>query len=105
MSDDDQEFQALIQRLREGDAEAARTVYERYGEDIIRVVRRRLSRKLRSKFDSLDFVQDVWASFFARRPPENIFASPEALFAFLARVAQHKVIEATRQRLQTQKYN
>src|SRR5262249_46024260 len=101
----DQEFNALLQRLRAGDEEAARFLLARYGPHILRVVRRRLDRKLRSKFDSLDFMQDVWASFFAQRPPENAFASPQALFAFLATLARNTVVEAVRQRFVGKKYN
>ena len=60
---------------------------------------------MRSKFDSQDFVQAVWVSFFANVPTISRFDSPDALVAFLIRVASNKVIEECRRRLQGQKYN
>jgi RNA polymerase sigma factor (sigma-70 family) len=98
-------FKALMDRVREGSPEASRELYDRYGHHILHVVRRKLHSKLRPKFDSLDFVQDVWASFFAAEPREQRFESPSALAAFLAQVARNKVAEAFRTRLQRQKFN
>ena len=65
MTDANDEFRALMQRLREGSDEAAWQLVEQYGEPIRRAVRRALSARLRPQFDSLDFVQLVWSSFFA----------------------------------------
>jgi RNA polymerase sigma factor (sigma-70 family) len=98
------DFTDLMQRVRAGSQEAARSLVEQYGDHILRVVRRRLHRKLRSKFDSLDFQQDVWASFFADQP-QKTFERPEALAAFLAKLARNKVLMAVRQRCRLQKYN
>jgi RNA polymerase sigma factor (sigma-70 family) len=105
MSDTQQEFQLLMQRVRNGSDQAARELLERYADHIFRVVRRRLHKKLRTKFDSSDFVQAVWASFFARIPQHHSFDHPQALIAFLATLAQNKVIEVVRQRFGTQKYD
>jgi len=96
-----QVFRTLMQRAFEGSAEAAQELMAKYGEFIIRAVRKRLSYKLRPRFDSIDFVQDVWASFY--RGSERDFESPEHLIAFLTRVAQNKVIDAARGGLQTLK--
>src|SRR5205823_2591469 len=87
-------FRALMQRALEGSTEAAKELETKYRDYIIRAVRQRLSRDLRPKFDSIDFVQDVWASFY--RAPAREFESPEHFIAFLTRVAQNKVIDATR---------
>jgi RNA polymerase sigma factor (sigma-70 family) len=72
---------------------------------VLRVVRRRLSKALRPKFDSQDFVQAVWASFFAFQPERYTFSCPEELVSFLQGLARNKVIEAVRERLALQKYN
>ena len=69
------EFALLMQSVREGSQEAARTLFERYGPHIRRVVRRKLHQKLRPQFDSVDFVQDVWASFFAQQGRQASFES------------------------------
>jgi RNA polymerase sigma-70 factor (ECF subfamily) len=94
-------FRALMQRAQEGSTEAAKELEATYGEYIIRAVRRRLSRLLRPRFDSIDFVQDVWASFY--RGSDRDFESPEHLIAFLTRVAQNKVIDAARGGIEAQK--
>jgi RNA polymerase sigma factor (sigma-70 family) len=99
------EFKDLMQRVRDGSEDAARELLDRYGDHILRVVRRKLHRELRSKFDSVDFVQAVWASFFADVPQRGNFDQPQALIAFLVTLAQNKVIEVVRQRMKTQKYN
>ena len=105
MAEDLQEFRELMERLQGGSEEAARELFERYGPHIIRVVRRRLDKKLRPKFDSADFLQSVWASFFAGRGKKPTFDRPEALVAFLVSLARNKVVDKFRQRVHTQKYN
>src|SRR6266852_4102522 len=98
-------FQDLLQRARECCDESARELVERYGPHILRVVRRRLNKKLRSKFDSVDFVQAVWASFFALPMDRLQFERPQQLVDFLMGLARNKVVDAVRQRLETQKYD
>jgi RNA polymerase sigma factor (sigma-70 family) len=58
---------------------------------------------LRSQFDSLDFSQDAWASFF-HIPPERInFKTPQELLAFLSCLAHHKLIDQQRRQQRTLK--
>lgn len=101
---DTQDFPGLIRRVQSGCSQAARELHELYGPHVERTVRRYLHQKLRSKFDSTDFVQDVWASFFVEAP-EKRFETPQELVAFLTRMARNKVAEAVRTRMQRQKYN
>jgi RNA polymerase sigma-70 factor (ECF subfamily) len=68
-------------------------------------VRRRLHQRFRSKFDSLDFVQDVWASFFADISENYAFEGPDDLAKFLTALAQAKVAREVRARMQRQKHN
>lgn len=104
MGPHEQEFQQLLTEIGAGSQEAARKFLDKYGPYILRVIRRRLSRKLRSKFDSDDFMQDVWASFFSQSPPAELFAGPDALMAYLANMARNKVAGAFRQRVDGQRY-
>jgi RNA polymerase sigma factor (sigma-70 family) len=99
------EFRVLIEEVRSGSHDAAWELVNRYGDDVQRFVRRSLNRQLRAKFDSLDFVQIVWGSFF--RNPEQLreMERPEQLIAFLATLAKFKVLTEVRRRLQTQKYD
>jgi len=102
---DDSEFRDLMRRVREGSEEAAWTLVERYGEMIRRAVRRALNQRLRSKFDSSDFVQLVWSSFFRIGCQPGHFERPEELVAFLVTVARNKVGMEVRRLLQTEKCN
>ena len=55
----DDEFGLLLEQAQSGSQDAMCQLIERYAPYIVRVVRRKLSRAIRSKFDSLDFVQAV----------------------------------------------
>ncbi len=101
----DETFRNLIRRVREGSEEAAWDLVNQYGESIRRAVRRALNEKLRSKFDSLDFVQIVWNSFFHARGKLDRFDHPEELAAYLTTMAKNKVGMEIRRRLMTEKYN
>ena len=99
------DFETLLARVREGDQGAAWTVVELYGPHILRAVRRKLNSELRSKFDSQDFVQAVWASFFADKTKVDDIDSPAQLIGLLGAIAKHKIIDQLRKRMRTQKYN
>lgn len=100
----EREFRELLTQIAAGSQEAARTFFDQYGPHILQVVRRRLNRRLRTKFDSEDFMQDVWASFFRHMPPPGIFSSKQAFMAYLATMASNKVVETVRQRQQGKRY-
>jgi DNA-directed RNA polymerase specialized sigma24 family protein len=97
--DADTRFEALIRRCRSGSAAAIRELLDAYGPYVLRVVRRRLSPQLRRVFDSQDFFQDVWHSFFQRFPHRLNFSSPKALQVFLGKMANNKVVDACRRGL------
>src|SRR5438552_15619942 len=105
MADHPPSFQTLLERLRAGSSDAPHELLDRYGAHVLRVIRHRLDRRLRQEFDSLDFFQDVWKSFFEAPPPGRAFDRPEAFIAYLAQMAQHKVVDACRRRLLTQKHD
>lgn len=90
------ELEAFIRRIRSGDESAARELLARYEAQVRLVVRRQLPRILRSRFDSLDFLQSVWGSFFRQMQAGSAFEQPQALVAFLAQVARNKVIDEFR---------
>jgi RNA polymerase sigma-70 factor (ECF subfamily) len=102
MSDQATQFRTLIQQVQQGSHEAARQLADAYGPHVRRYVHRTLSRDLRSQYDSLDFVQLVWASFF--HEPEDLpeIDSPAQLISYLVGMAQHKLLDE-RRRLHAQK--
>jgi RNA polymerase sigma-70 factor (ECF subfamily) len=99
MADSANEFELLMERVRTGCPDASREVFDRYSDAVRRVVRRALHVKLRRQYDSIDFLQSVWASFFQVPPERYTFATQEALVGFLSRLAVNKVVEATRRHL------
>lgn len=97
--DVDDDLAGFLARIREGDQDAARDLLNRYEAEVRLVVRRQLPRLLRSRFDSLDFLQSVWGSFFRRVRAANgpfDFDDSRHLVAFLARAAKNKVIDEYR---------
>ena len=99
-------FADLVGRAARGDEEAVRALLDEFEEDVRLAVRRRLPRALRAQFDSADFCQLVWASFFAGdRIDPSQFESPRHLMAFLDGVVWNKVHEEYRRRTRTRKYD
>jgi RNA polymerase sigma-70 factor (ECF subfamily) len=98
------EFELLIDRMRAGSEDAAQEIFDKYSDHILRIVRRRLHPRLRGQYDSVDFLQSVWASFFHTPTLNRQFHSPEELISFLARIAYTKVVMAYRRRLGTDKH-
>jgi RNA polymerase sigma-70 factor (ECF subfamily) len=94
---DQGELRSFLARIRAGDELAARELVAHYEAQVRLVVRRQLPKLLRSRFDSLDFLQSVWATFFRRlRAGPDKFEDPRFLVTFLAQVAKHKVIDQYR---------
>ena len=89
----------VIERIRKGDEDAARELLLHFEPHVRRVVRRRLPVVMRSKFDSMDFVQSVWGDFFPKLVKGEIdFDSPQRLARFLTIVAKAKVTTEFRRR-------
>jgi RNA polymerase sigma-70 factor (ECF subfamily) len=105
MRDLPSEFAELMERVHDGSQDAAWQLLEKYGPHVKRYVRRSLNQEMRSKFDSLDFVQVVWASFFREPDRFRRIESPTALLAYLASLARNKVVGETRRRMKSVKNN
>lgn len=99
------DFVRLMAGLRAAEPWAAEELCRAYAPILRAIVRRRLHPDLRTHFDSLDFVQDVWASFLAVPRERFNFDTSDALRQFLTQVALNKVGETYRQRFCTEKRN
>jgi RNA polymerase sigma factor (sigma-70 family) len=94
---------SLLKRVQREEPGAAEEFVARYGRHILRTVRRYLHPKLRARFDSQDFVQAVWTSFFADVGHfENNFQMGD-IAAYLAIIARNKTVEEMRGHLWTRK--
>jgi RNA polymerase sigma-70 factor (ECF subfamily) len=103
---DDEDFVDLIARAQSGDEAAVGRLLHQYEDDVRRMVRVRLPRSLRGQFDTMDFVQAVWKSFFTGCGPDpGPFRNERHLLGYLAGVARNKVFEEYRRRTQTRKYD
>ena len=95
----------LIARAKEGDETAIRDFLSRFEQEVRIMVRGRLPRTLRSQFDSMDFVQTVWQSFFGDlRTKPRAFVNVNHLRGFLAGLARNKVYQEHRRLSRTAKY-
>lgn len=103
MRDVPSEFTELMERVHDGSQDAAWQLLEKYGPHVKRYVRRSLNQEMRSKFDSLDFAQVVWASFFREPDRFRRLENPTALLAYLASLARNKVVGEVRRRMMSEK--
>ena len=95
------ESDGLFARAKGGDQAAWEELFHACYPKVIRVVRRRLNRPMRSLYDSTDFASDVMKSLAANLDRLD-FPSIESLIAFLTHAAEQRVIDEYR-RLHTQK--
>ncbi len=103
---DDGEFAELIRRARAGEQAATAALLGQFEADVRTMVRVRLPKILRNQFDSMDFVQAVWASVLTNKGDEaSPFADAGQFRGFLAGVARNKVYEEHRRRTRTRKYD
>jgi len=96
MPHSDSQFTQLMTQVEEGSQDAAWELIEQYGPHIHRVVRRRLNKKMRQRYDSTDFLQSVWKSFFRRPSRMAGFEHPEQLIRHLVVMARNKVVDEVR---------
>jgi len=89
---------SLLERLTKGEMDAAGEVYLTF-EPVLRVmVRRRLTPRLRAKFDSMDVVQSAWADVLKGFRDEGWqFSDRDHLRAYLARVTYNHLVNYCRQ--------
>jgi RNA polymerase sigma-70 factor (ECF subfamily) len=91
-------FRQLIQRVRDGDGDAAAELLRQYETELRRLVRVRLSDpRMRRTLDSMDICQSVLAQFFVRAAAGQFeLNEPRDVMKLLAVMAKNKVIEKAR---------
>jgi RNA polymerase sigma-70 factor (ECF subfamily) len=92
---EDASFRDLMRRVRAGDPEAALELVRGYEWAIRLQVRVRLTEPdLRRLLDSMDVVQQVWASFFPRAAAAQFeLDDPKKLLNLLITLAHHKLVD------------
>lgn len=90
------DFPALLAACRRRDPAATDELVRRYLPHVRAAVRRRLAAHMRLRFDSHDFAQDVWLSFFRVALDRQDLRDEGALVAYLSQMARLKVAEEYR---------
>jgi RNA polymerase sigma-70 factor (ECF subfamily) len=94
----DERLSTLVRKLANGDAAAAAQVFLIYEPYLRVVVRRQLSSRLRSKLDSMDVVQSVFANALERfREAGWQFRDPDHLRALLVTMTRNRFIDRVRE--------
>ncbi len=90
-------IEGLLEQLRSGDPLAIEQVFALYQPYLRMVVRRQMPRQLRTKLDSLDVVQSVWASLLGGFGSGRWqFATTQQLRAFLVKVTRRRLSDRLR---------
>lgn len=102
-----EQFRLLMERVRAGETEAMGDLLRHFEQEVRIVVRRKLPRRLRVRYDSMDFVQSVYQSIMAdwRTETPGRFDTPEQVLAYLSSTARNKVLEIYRKETRTKKYD
>ena len=88
----DDEFLALLARVRQSDESAASELVRRYERAVLRSVRSRLGRNMRGALDSADVLQSVHRSLLVGLKNERYqVASPQQLIGLAVVMVQRKV--------------
>lgn len=86
----------LSVRLQAGDSAAAEEIFRTYGPYLQMVVRRKMTPRLRSRFDSQDVVQSVWTDTLLQLREERrpwSFSNAARLRSFLVRLTLNRFID------------
>ena len=91
MTSDEDSFAELMQRLRKGDGEAARAIYQRFARRLIGLARSRLDARLLQKVDPEDVLQSALKSFFWRHADGQFdLAGWDSLWSLLTTITLRK---------------
>lgn len=83
----------LVNDFQDGSESAARELFDKYCERLLRLAKRRIGQRMASRFDPEDVVQSAFRTFFTRvRNDEFEFAHEDDLFKLLVRLTVRKTL-------------
>jgi len=83
----------LIAAYKAGSESAARKLFDRYCEKLMRLARRRIGQRMASRIDPEDAVQSAFRTFFARvKSDQFTFEGESDLFKLLVRLTVNKTL-------------
>src|SRR5947209_6935725 len=87
---DDRDF---VADLRAGNESAARELFDRYCERLMRLARRRIGQRMLARVDPEDVIQSAFRTFFVHiRNDEFTFDSANDMFKLLVRLTVRKTL-------------
>lgn len=100
-------FHDLLKQVQAGDEASIGLLLSVFEKEIRLIVRHKLPRRLRARYDSMDFVQSVYQSILAdwRVQPPVQFQNQAQVRSYLQGIATNKVLEMYRRETRTQKYD
>jgi RNA polymerase sigma-70 factor (ECF subfamily) len=101
MTSDPSDSDALLRRLRAGDAGAAAELFQHYRGRLRRMVRLRLDRRLQGRVDPSDVLQEAYLDL-ARRVPEYVADPRLPFFLWLRLLTGQRLLQVHRHHLGTQ---
>lgn len=93
----------LLTRFQSGESEAASHLFDFFNDHVMRVVHRRLSPSVRTRVDTEDLSQSVWATLWKNRERFQGLDNSDAAMAFIVTIAKRKVAYAMRKHVGSQK--
>lgn len=89
----DEESVNILQRLKDGDKDAATELHDRFAHRLIALARSRISKKLARRVDPEDVVQSVYRSFFANADDDRyVFEKSGDMWRLLSSITVNKVL-------------
>jgi RNA polymerase sigma-70 factor (ECF subfamily) len=83
----------LIAAFKAGSETAARDLFDRYCEKLMRLARRRIGQRMTTRVDPEDVIQSAFRTFFVRvRNDEFTFEGEDDLFKLLVRLTVNKAL-------------
>src|SRR5262245_18011026 len=83
----------LISEFKAGSESAARELFDKYCERLMKLARRRIGQRMASRIDPEDVLQSAFRTFFNRvRNDEFEFHQEDDLFKLLVRLTVHKTL-------------
>ena len=93
MSEPRSEDLELLAAFKAGSESAARELFDKYCERLMKLARRRIGQRMTSRIDPEDVLQSAFRSFFGRvKNDEFSFHGEDDLFKLLVRITVHKTL-------------
>jgi RNA polymerase sigma-70 factor (ECF subfamily) len=93
MSENPTDDRELIAAFKAGSETAARQLFDRYCEKLMRLARRRIGQRMNTRVDPEDVIQSAFRTFFVHvRNDEFTFEAEDDLFKLLVRLTVNKAL-------------